>query len=173
MESEFPTPPPSDAPLTVRRRPFSPRRAGRIASGLAWFLLIQAAALWLTLRLVAPTYPIGPLDLQVRLRPSLHGVTEIMLPPLGQVSARTHALPVTVSLLAAGTRVQSLKALVAQVKGGRSTLSQMRRDARRAGLVLFLSLISAAFLSAAAVAALVGRRSVRRSAVMGAACSGF
>src|SRR5215217_6474863 len=108
MESQFPTPPPSDAPPAARQR-FSPRKAGRIAWGLACFLLIQTAALWLTLRLVAPTYPIGPLDLQVRLRPSLHGATEILLPPLGRVSARTHALPVTVSLLAAGTRVQSLK----------------------------------------------------------------
>src|SRR3712207_4106710 len=77
-------------------------RPGRLALRIAGFVLIQVAALWLALRLVAPTYPIGPLDMQVRLRPSLHGATEIMLPPLGRVSARTHRVPVTVSLMPAG-----------------------------------------------------------------------
>jgi predicted MPP superfamily phosphohydrolase len=173
MESNFPLPPPSGASAVARRQRFASRKVGRVVVVLARLLLIQAAALWLALRLVAPTYPIGPLDLQVRLRPSMGGATEIMLPPLGQVSARTHTLPVTVSLLAAGTRVQSLKALVAQVQASRSTLSQMRRDARRAGRALFLTLAVAAFLCAAALAALVGPRSVRRSAVMGAACSGI
>jgi predicted phosphodiesterase len=136
---------------------------------MAGFILIQAVALWLTMRVVVPTYSIGPLDLQVSLRPSLNGVTEIALPPLGRVSARTHAVPVTVSLLPAETRVRSLQALVAEVTNSQATLRQMERDARRAGRAFALHLTAIAFLIATAAAWLLQRHSLLRSLGMGAA----
>jgi predicted phosphodiesterase len=164
----------SAIPQPSRRLPLLPwrqairRRPARIAGEAAGFVLIQAAALWLTLRLVAPTYPIGPLDLQVSLRPSWSGVTEIALPPLGRISARTHAVPVTVSLLSVETRVRSLRGLVNEVTNSRATLRQMERDARRAARALALHLAGIAFLSAAAAAWLIRRHSLRLSFGMGA-----
>jgi predicted phosphodiesterase len=146
---------------------FDSRWFGRLTLRIASILLIQAVAIGISFRLVAPTYPIGPLDLQVRLQPSWRGATEIMLPPLGRVSARTHAAPVTVSLMPAGMRVRSINLLVEQVKNSRATLQQMKQDARQAARSLMLRLMATAFVSAALVAGLIGRRSLRRSVAMG------
>lgn len=152
---------------------FFGRRAGRLAGRALRFGIIQGVALWLALRLVSPTYPIGTVDIQVRLRPSVQGATEIMLPPLGRVCARTHSAPVIVSVLPAGIRMRSLQDLVAQVTDHRATLRRMVEDARQAGRALVLHLAVVTFCCAAGVAALIGRRSVLRSAMMGAAGSGL
>jgi predicted phosphodiesterase len=165
--------PASVGPESRHPSPDTRKRPRRLVSRAARFLLIQVAALWLALQLVSPTYRIGAVDLQVRLRPSAEGVTEIMLPPLGRVSAPTHAVPVTVSLLPAEVRLRSLNALVAQVTNSRATLRTMEQDARRAGRALVLRLTLVAFVCAAAAAALIGRRSVQRSVIMGAAGGGL
>ena len=69
--------------------------------------------------------------------------------------------------------MRSLKELVTQVSKGRATLREMERDARRAARTLVFQLVGTAFVTAAAAAALVGRRSVHRSLMMGAAGGSF
>lgn len=75
-------------------RPTS-RRVLHLAAFVAW---VAALTVVLVSMLYSPSVQVGPGTIDARIRPSMRGSTELAVPPLGAVRARTHLAPVTLGL---------------------------------------------------------------------------
>jgi predicted phosphodiesterase len=107
---------------------------------------------------------VGPVDVHFSLQPSLHGGSQLRVPPLGTMEFATHGGP-----LAMHASVQELRADVArslaQEPGGFATVgNRVDSDLRHALLQLGLRAIAAAVV-ACALLGLVVFRSIRRTAL--------
>lgn len=80
----------SDQIRADRWRPLV-RRAGFVA----W---VVGCTVVLVSMLYSPTVEVGPGTVDARVRPSLHGTTDLAVPPLGAIRARTHTAPVTLGV---------------------------------------------------------------------------
>ncbi len=67
------------------------RRAGFVV----W---VAGVTVVLVSMLYSPTVKVGPGTIDARVRPALRGTTELAVPPLGAVRARTHLAPVTLGI---------------------------------------------------------------------------
>lgn len=96
---------------------------------------------------------------EVRLRPDIHGGTELGLPPLGQVAAPTHRAPLTLSVDVTSLDVDEVQQLIAEddpaarLRAGavQGFEAQIRR-------LLVKTLVLSALVGAAVAALLPGRR---------------
>ncbi len=68
------------------------RRLVQRAGFVAW---VAGCTIVLVSMLYSPTVEVGPGTIDARVRPSLHGTTDLAVPPLGAIRARTHIAPVT------------------------------------------------------------------------------
>lgn len=131
---------------------------------LGTILLAAAAGAWVALVLAGTTVPVGPVAVRWRLALTREGVTELELPPIGTVSARTHRTPVAISLLPEQFSGRSTRALLASLTHRDATVRAMERDARRAFQGAVVRLLLFALLAGLACARLVtphrGRRVV-------------
>ena len=71
------------------------RRLLHRAGFVAW---VAGCTVVLVSMLYSPTVEVGPGTVDARVRPSLHGTTDLAVPPLGAVRARTHIAPVTLGI---------------------------------------------------------------------------
>ena len=94
----------------------SPRRSRtRWARAGRWFLTLVVGVLGaaIAVTLVPPaTADLGPVTASIRLRPSVHPSTVILLPPAGQVSFDTHAAPVRIEARVESVDITRASALI-------------------------------------------------------------
>lgn len=67
------------------------RVAGSRVLFVVWVLVVTVIVVTVAFR---ATTPVGPGEIQMRIRPSLQGGSELAVPPLGAIRATTHAAPV-------------------------------------------------------------------------------
>ncbi|MDX6197833.1 MAG: hypothetical protein QOJ79_984 [Actinomycetota bacterium] len=107
---------------------------------------------------------VGPVDVQFQLQPSLHGGSQLRVPPLGTMEFATHHGP-----LAMHASVEELRADVArslaQDPGGFATVGDRVESDLRSALVQLVLRATAAALVACALLGLVVFRSFRRTAI--------
>lgn len=105
------------------------------------------------------TYPVGPGEVTVHVRPQFPGTTIVRLPPFGTIEARTHRIPVVVELFPRTIDVARAEALIERRPTARSFLADLIRDRDRA-LEMFGMRLAALGLAGGALAfgLLRGRR---------------
>ncbi|NAZ88737.1 phosphohydrolase, partial [Kineococcus sp. T90] len=159
-------------PLLPARRPLPPRtaRALRRLLALAGVLAVAAAGAAVGFAL-APGHDtwVGPLQTEVRVRPSLHPGVRIELPPVGEVAFDTHRAPLAVTagiesvdLDAAGRLVRSPQQLLG--------LELTAPDTVRAATVRAAAYSAACGVGGAVLAGAVVYRARRRALQTGATC---
>jgi hypothetical protein len=132
----------------------------RVVHVLRWPLFIAAAAIaaMVALPLGEATSDVGPGRVSVKLGWSWHGRTEIVVPPLGNVSADTHDTPLRVTAQVQSIDVESVQSLATT----RGAAVQVRRQAESdlGPLVLEMAIrsVGVAALAGATLGAIVPRR---------------
>lgn len=145
----------TDAPATRRA-------ARRVLAGFGfplWVLLISLIALPYVFHAEAK---VGPGRFDFEFRPSTRGNTEIVLAPLGSLSARTHDAPVKLRI--GLQEVDVVDALGAASNGGTRTLEKQIRDGLPGAATQVLLRLAAvsALVGAGAALTFPGRRTLRR-----------
>lgn len=114
---------------------------------------------------------IGPVEARLSVRPSLHGGTTVVVPPLGTIALDTHRgpLPLTASVLELRPEVARRVARDPASLAGLG--SSVQSDLRQALAALALRAVLGALLGTAALS-LLAFRSVRRTAVCLGVCAG-
>jgi predicted phosphodiesterase len=136
-------------PLTRRQRWSIDLVVGLVAALLGgWLGLLLAGT---------STSHVGPLTVQTSVLPSIHGGTQLGLPPLGHVDLPTHSTPVRVEATVTGVDLGEATSTLTSIQNPQTqqeltdaALSAVRKAAGRA--------LIAALLGAAALAAVLSRR---------------
>ncbi|WP_243708835.1 metallophosphoesterase, partial [Actinomadura sp. GC306] len=147
------------APLTRRVRPVVTGRTSRVLLVVAVGLAAGYGGLLLGGRTVAP---VGPTDVQLTLRPSLHGGTTLELPPLGSLQLDTHWGPVSLQASLTDVRPEQAQKLIeddAEVDRLTDRITEQIRD----GIVTVLVRAALVALLAGFLTGLVVFRSWRRA----------
>ena len=142
------------------------RRLLHRAGFVAW---VAGCTVVLVSMLYSPTVEVGPGPVDARVRPSLHGTTDLAVPPLGAVRARTHIAPVTL-----GIELRQVDVLEIVGSAGDQDPralddpfelieAQVRDDIGPALLQLAVRMLAlSSLVGAGAALAFPGRRSIRR-----------
>src|SRR4051794_10008452 len=107
---------------------------------------------------------VGPVDVQFQLQPSLHGGSQLRVPPLGTMEFATHHGPLAVHASVEELRADVARSL-AQDPGGIATVGDRVDSDLRSALVQLALHATAAALVACALLGLVVFRSFRRTAI--------
>ncbi|XRQ10387.1 metallophosphoesterase family protein [Actinomadura welshii] len=156
------------SPVTRRVRPVVTGRAARFLLVMAVGLAAGYGGLLLGGRTVTP---VGPTDVQLMLRPSLHGGTTLELPPLGSLRLDTHWGPVSLQASLTDVRPEQAQKLIendTEVDRLTDRITEQIRD----GVVTLLVRAALLALAGGFLAGLVLFRSWRR-AVLGMASAAF
>ncbi|HTE19876.1 MAG TPA: hypothetical protein VK689_16040, partial [Armatimonadota bacterium] len=151
----------------------SGRRRGGFRNGLkavALLLLAQVIGIAIVLAFARDRYPIGPVDVEFHASLAAQGTTTVILPPLGQIDARTHSAPIRLSLLPVVFHARSLDALLGQLSDAQGSLPQVERDARSAVNQFGGRLLLLAFVGGCVGGAFTGTRRARRAFFSGLLC---
>lgn len=141
----------------------------RVVHALRWPIFVVAAgvAALVALPLGETTADVGPGRVSVEVGWSRHGRTELVVPPLGNVSAGTHDTPLRVTAQVQSIDVESVQSLATT----RGAAVQVRRQAESdlGPLVLEMAIrtVLVAALAGAALGAIVPRRKFRSVIVGG------
>lgn len=149
---------PADARVRAGRGRLRP--VVRPAAGLAGIGLLGAGAAFATIGLTSATSgAVGPGTVEVRASASLRGGTRLSLPPLGAVSADTHAAPLTLDAEVERLDVEALQRVLSAPDPRRALEAAVQQDLRPLLRSMVLrSLLFAALAGAVAAALLPGRR---------------
>jgi predicted MPP superfamily phosphohydrolase len=177
---------PEPAPPPVRARPRLRTLATPATAVLSWgnrhraglgrvrrtavLLLVAVAGLWLGASLAPPTTTaIGPLQMELRVVPTLHGDIRVQLPPIGEVTFPTHVAPLSVEARVVSVDPDGARALVQNPRD----LLYVQRDApdvlRHALIGAGLTTLATALLVSFLLALLVYRAWRRALLVTGTA----
>ncbi|CNE13581.1 cyclic 3'%2C5'-adenosine monophosphate phosphodiesterase [Mycobacterium tuberculosis] len=117
--------------------------------------------------------PVGPTDVQLTLRPSLHGGTTLKLPPLGSLRLDTHEGPVSLEARLTDLRPEQAKKLIEDDTEIDRLTDRIAAQIRH-GLIQLLIRAVLISLAASFVASLVLFRSWRRALLgLGSAAAGL
>ncbi|HLV71182.1 MAG TPA: metallophosphoesterase [Vulgatibacteraceae bacterium] len=152
------------APAARRVRPALTGRTARVLLVMAVGLTAGYAGLLLGGRTVTA---VGPTDVQLSLRPSLHGGTTLDLPPLGSLQLDTHWGPVSLEAHLTDVRPEQAQSLI-ENDTEIDRLTDRITEQIRGGVVTVLVRAALVSLTAGFLAGLVVFRSLRR-AVLGMA----
>ncbi|MFS2294959.1 MAG: metallophosphoesterase [Actinomadura sp.] len=152
------------SPVTRRVRPALTSRTARVLLVMAVGLAAGYAGLLLGGRTVTA---VGPTDVQLSLRPSLHGGTTLDLPPLGSLQLDTHWGPVSLEAHLTDVRPEQAQSLI-ENDTEIDRLTDRITEQIRGGVVTVLVRAALVSLTAGFLAGLVVFRSLRR-AVLGMA----
>ncbi len=144
------------------RRPHP--RAARLLRLLLVSCVGVVAAFTALATVVSVAHPVGPVDVRLSVRPSLHGGTEVDVPPLGQLALRTHQGPLQLRARVTGIRLAAAREALAQGASSDSLAEGATRDVR-AGVERLLVRGSVVALLAAALACLMLFRRLSAAAV--------
>lgn len=119
-----------------------------LASGLLALLLVSLFG--------KVIFPIKAFDFLVTLKPSLQGVTEIKIPPVGVMSAKTHLTPVKIQISLENVNFNVVHELIPQTEGTTSTqmVASIKKEIEKYAVSYILRLLLLA-LSGGALAALI------------------
>lgn len=119
-----------------------------LASGLLALLLVSLFGKML--------FPIKAFDFLVTLQPSLQGVTEIKIPPVGVMSAKTHLTPVKIQISLENVNFNVVHELIPQTEGTTSAqlVASIKKEIEKYAVSYILRLLLLA-LSGGALAALI------------------
>ncbi|WUH98759.1 metallophosphoesterase [Spirillospora sp. NBC_00431] len=156
------------APVTRRARPALTSRWARLLLVLAIGLAAGYAGLLLGGRYVTP---VGPADVELSLRPSLHGGTTLELPPLGSLQLDTHWGPVSLQASLTDVRPEQAQRLIENEAEIDRLTEQIGGQITHGVTHLFIRAIVLALLGGF-LAGLVLFRSLRR-ALLGLASAAF
>jgi hypothetical protein len=121
-------------------------------------LAAQVVGLALVVGFARGTYTVGPADITLSAEFATRGETALLFPPLGRVSAHTHALPVALEIMPARLRLTSLNDVLKTFDNRKETMEQVRRDARTAVENFGTRVAALALLGGALGALIVGLR---------------
>ena len=147
------------SPVTRRVRPVVTGRASRILLVMAVGMAAGYVGLLLGGRTVAP---VGPTDVQLSLRPSLHGGTHLELPPLGSLQLDTHWGPVSLEASLKDVRPEQAQKLI-EDGAELDRLTDQIADQIRDGVTALLLRAALIALAAGFLAGLALFRSWRRA----------
>ena len=136
------------------------RRIVRRSAGVVGIGLLGALAAVATVGLTSATSgDVGPGTVEVRASAARRGGTRLSLPPLGAVSAETHAAPVRLDAEVERLDVEALQRVLSAADPRRALEAAVERDLRPLLRSMVLrSLLFAALAGAVAAALLPGRR---------------
>ena len=112
----------------------------------AWLIVAILSALSFATLLSSTHYEIAGIKFEVSLFPHAQGGTELLLPPIGAVKARTHKIPVRLRAEVEGINQNRLEEALGRSRTAKDYFDQVNRDARRQILGFFLKLIAIAGL---------------------------
>lgn len=112
-------------------------------------------------------YNVAGLTVELKLAPSRQGLTGLAIPPLGEVTARTHAAPVKVSATIQRVSLRKLTEIAAGDVNRRQLTHELEIEARTAGRRFAARLLAIALLSGLVGAALLPGRTWGRVAAGG------
>jgi predicted phosphodiesterase len=101
---------------------------------------------------------VGPVDAHLQLVPSLHGGTEVQVPPLGRLTLRTHAGPLQLRAVVDGIRVDDARALLDRAATADSVVDEITAGVRDGVERLLVRSVLVALAAAVLAAVLVFRR---------------
>lgn len=135
----------------------------RIVRALRWPLFIAAASIaaMVALPLGETTSGVGPGRVSVKLGWSWDGRTEIVVPPLGNVSAATHDTPLRVTAQVQSIDVESVQSLATTPGAAVQVRRQAESDLGPLVLEMAIRSVAVAALAGAALGAIVPRRKFR------------
>ncbi|MEN6372116.1 MAG: metallophosphoesterase family protein [Armatimonadota bacterium] len=108
-----------------------------------------------------PVYHISALDVRLTAAPAMSGETRISIPPLGKITARTHAAPMAIQVGVEEARINELRNTLIKLPNGRNLIERVKQEAQAAAVGFGIRLIVFAFAGGAAAVFLlrVGRKS--------------
>lgn len=141
----------------ARRILLSGLRSRRLWEGLLLLSLSLAGAIYAPAHLGEEAYPIGPFQVSLRWSPARSGMSELVFPPLGRVSAHTHKGPTRLEASLDAVDFQALAKLVsADLDRQDEAYHEIAAQAERAALRFARRIIAWAGLGGAIAAALSG-----------------
>ncbi|MFM9369138.1 metallophosphoesterase [Streptomyces sp. Da 82-17] len=155
------------APTPFAQLDDAPRQPLKRALGLVAVVLVGA---WLGLLIVGSVHaPVGPMDTQMTLRPSLSGGTKINVSPLGALELDSHTAPLRLDVDVDSLDPDRARALVDHPERIAGLQDEVTRDVQAGTLDLALRSCVAVVLGAAALGLAVYRRPRRALAAGGLA----
>lgn len=143
-----------ETPQPHRRRDRAPR----------WLVIVVAAtalSLALTAAAVRGEYNLGPGRIEISLRPALHGVTVVSVPPFGSVEARTHRTPAALVMSPTSVDVYSAQVLIESRPSRQDLVEDLRADLEAALKQYVWLLLLGGLVAGLLAAAIVRARSFR------------
>ncbi|MEN6521996.1 MAG: metallophosphoesterase [Armatimonadota bacterium] len=107
-----------------------------------------------------PVYHISALNVKLAAVPALSGETRISIPPLGKITAKTHAAPMAIQVGVEEANIDELRNVLIKRSNGKSLIKQVKKEARAAAIDFGVRLIVIAFAGGAVAVFLlrVGRK---------------
>jgi len=112
------------------------------------------------------SFTLGALDLEMSVSLSSRGTTEIVVPPVGTISALTHLPPVKLTLTLESLNINLLERFLQQFKGEQVVVSQISRLISRYLIFFLIRICLLAFVGGGVGVYFIGRRD-RRSLFWG------
>jgi predicted phosphodiesterase len=149
-----------------RARRWPPRRIARVVGVHVGVLCAGAVAAIAAVSLgVAVRGPVGPGEVEVRVRAATSGRTELVLPPFGRVSAPTHPLPVALQARVDSLDVEQLQRVLADPAPQTRLRRQVEADLRPLLADARTLVVAVSVVAGAAAGALLPHRRWRFLAV--------
>ncbi len=126
-------------------------------------LLILTATVFALLAVVLfgrTTYDIEGAAIELRVVPAFEGSTELTLPPLGTVSAKTHRSPVKASAKIERVSIESVESLADSSVSKKEIFSRSEKQAKEVLTYFLIKILTLAIAGGAVAGLIVGPRSV-------------
>lgn len=107
------------------------------------------------------TFSLQGIEFHASLTPSRQGITEVMIPPVGSLTAQTHPLPVKISLMLQNINIEMLQKLIMEAPLSSELAQNIKADLQDIALVFVLHLFFLAGLGGMLGAVLISGRSIK------------
>ncbi len=138
------------------------------------YVKVVLLSLFLTLLFISflgsMSFHLKALEWRVSLQVLDHGLTEIRLPPVGTISAKTHLSPLKISLELLNIDLEGLQQLISAKAESKQFWNELKLEARKIGIVYILRLTALAILGGIIGAILITGKQLK-PALLGTVCS--
>lgn len=107
------------------------------------------------------TFSLQGIEFNASLIPSKKGLTEIMIPPVGSISAQTHPLPIKIELILQNINIEMLQKLIMEAPLSSELTQSIKVDLQDIALVFVLHLFFLAGLGGMLGAVLVSGKNIK------------